>query len=234
MTISPYAGKRFSVLGDSISTFEGYNPPEYNVFYNREKQKVSGVERVEDTWWKMVIDTLGGELLVNNSWSGSLVARQQDQESYFPSACSEERTASLHCGNAMPDVVLVFLGTNDWGFGVDIENMYPRDVCRSFGAAYSVMLEKLRRNYPSSEIWCCTLTATYRSNDPNYTFRPTYGGIHMEEYNAIIRQTAMNYQCRIADIYNNQKPCDTIDGLHPNRQGMALLAEQVIQAMTEK
>ena len=95
MTISPYAGKRFSVLGDSISTFEGYNPPEYNVFYNREKQKVSGVERVEDTWWKKVIDTLGGELLVNNSWSGSLVARQQDQEIYFPSACSEEKVCEF-------------------------------------------------------------------------------------------------------------------------------------------
>lgn len=44
-----YFGKEFSVLGDSISTLEGYNPRGYKVFYNRDNCVKSGVMQMEDT-----------------------------------------------------------------------------------------------------------------------------------------------------------------------------------------
>lgn len=229
---NPYFGKYFSVLGDSISTFEGCNPPGYNVFYNAEKQKASGVLREADTWWKRVIDHFGGKLLVNNAWSGSAVAMLPDQETLFPAACSDARTSSLHLGEQMPDVILIYMGTNDWGFGVSTQEL--ADTFRSFASAYAIMLEKLKKNYPHSQIWCCTLSTTYRSNDPDYKFKPAYGGTHMEVYNDVIRQTAREYQCDVADVYRCQTPCDTLDGLHPNAVGMGTLASAVIGYMTHK
>ena len=65
-----YKGKRFSVLGDSISTFDGYSEPDYAVFYDITHKLESGVLGPADTWWGRVIEHFGGELLVNNSFSG--------------------------------------------------------------------------------------------------------------------------------------------------------------------
>ena len=70
-----YFGKYFSILGDSISTLDGYNPSGYNIFYTGEKCDIANVHDMADTWWEMVINYFCGELLVNNSWSGSQVAK---------------------------------------------------------------------------------------------------------------------------------------------------------------
>jgi len=97
-----YQGKYFSVLGDSISTLAGWNPPDHAVFYNWEHKRPSGVLGPEDTWWGKVIDALGGQLLMNESWSGSLVCKHPrcEIESY---GCSDVRTGNL--GKAVDEVV---------------------------------------------------------------------------------------------------------------------------------
>lgn len=113
-----YYGKQFSILGDSISTLAGYNPKDYKVFYADENCEKSGVKEMQDTWWGRVIDFFGGELLVNNSWSGCRVTRLEYNGPLFPSGCSDERTAALHISDVKSDVILVYLGTNDWANGI--------------------------------------------------------------------------------------------------------------------
>ena len=61
---------KVSILGDSISTYIGYNPRGYAVYYKDDKAYDNEINSVNDTWWKQVIDGLGGELCVNNSYSG--------------------------------------------------------------------------------------------------------------------------------------------------------------------
>lgn len=113
-----YYGKQFSILGDSISTLAGYNPKGYKVFYDDENCEKSVVKEMKDTWWGKVIDFFGGELLVNNSWSGCRVTRLEYNGPLFPSGCSDERTAALHISDVKSDVILVYLGTNDWANGI--------------------------------------------------------------------------------------------------------------------
>ncbi len=108
-----YKNKQFSILGDSISTLEGYNPQGYKVFYTGENCIRSNVREMSDTWWGKVIEFFEGELLVNNSWSGSRVTKLQNYGDLFPSRCSDERTSSLHINTIMPDVIIVYLGFND-------------------------------------------------------------------------------------------------------------------------
>ena len=101
---SAFFRKKFSILGDSISTLSGYNPEGYELFYAAANCDETGVYEAKDTWWGKVIDVFGGELLVNDSWSGSRVTKLPNKMRIFPSACSDERTGNLHISQNNPDV----------------------------------------------------------------------------------------------------------------------------------
>lgn len=56
-----YDKKRFSILGDSISTLEGYHPEGYKVFYSGDNGVGFKVTERKDTWWDKVIRFFGSE-----------------------------------------------------------------------------------------------------------------------------------------------------------------------------
>lgn len=232
-----YCGKKFSILGDSISTLAGYNPKGYKVFFDGESCEKSGVEKMQDTWWGKVIDFFGGELLVNNSWSGSRVTRLPNNDNLFPSGCSDERTGGLHINGVKPDVIIVYLGTNDWAFGAELDGtrlLIDKSNMQYFAAAYETMLEKTKTNYPNAEIWCCTLNTTFMSSNPSFSFPYEYGGTHIEKYNQIIKDTVDMNNCKIIDLYSYHIPYDSIDGSHPNADGMNTLATLIIREIGGK
>lgn len=227
MSKEAYKGKKISIFGDSISTLQGYNPQGYKLYYHEERYEKFGVRNPEDTWWGKVIAHFGGELLVNNSWSGSRVALDPDSEGIFPSGISDERTFGLHKNETNPDVIIVYLGTNDWLKGTPV---------LEFKKAYKLMLSKLRANYPECEIWCCTLNKTFVSKDPNFVFEVFYKSWvqhEMEEYNQYIRQYAAEYNCRLVETYKQKVPYDTREGLHPNKEGMQTIGELVIRGVEQ-
>lgn len=229
-----YFGKQFSVLGDSISTLDGYNPRGYKVFYAGENCARSGVIEAADTWWDKVIAFFGGELLVNNSWSGSRVTKVKEYERLFPSSCSDERTSALHINDVMPDVILVYLGTNDWAFGAKTgsdSRILGEDSNELFNEAYDRMLKKLKTNYPESEIWCCTLCETFISACPDFKFPHKYAGTHIEEYNEIIRRVVRHHNCKLVDLYDYKMAYDSIDGSHPTNTGMNTIATMMIRSI---
>lgn len=232
-----YDGKQFSILGDSISTLNGYNPKGYAVFYGEENCERSGVKEMKDTWWGKLIDFFGGELLVNNSWSGSRVTRLPNSDSLFPSGCSDERTSALHINSIEPDVIIVYLGTNDWGFGVELEGsrlLSDESNMQYFSSAYETMLSKIKKNYPDAEIWCCTLNTTFMSSNPAFQFPLLSVSEHIGEHNQIIKSIADRNNCKIIDLYSYHIPYDSIDGSHPNANGMNTLATLMIREIGGK
>lgn len=222
-----YKGKYFSVLGDSISTLAGYNPPECAVFYDWENKRLSGVFAPEDTWWGKVIDQLGGQLLVNNSYSGSLVCKYPscEIESY---GCSDGRTGGLGIGAQGPDVIMILLGLNDFGCGmmVDAENGHAD--LSVFSVAYGTMLAKIRKNYPLAEVWCLTLPRSRWSKNPEFIAPVCRNGRHISEYNHAIRGCAQEEGCKLIAIDSNGL-YDTIDGYHPTAEGMQTIADAVLR-----
>lgn len=232
--VAEYKNKYFSILGDSISTFEGYSVPDKKVFYDAEHKLSSGVSSLSDTWWGQVIDHLGGKLLVNNSISGSTVCWHPVYEAQIY-GCSDERTSSLDNDCKYPDVIMVYLGTNDWRCGVKI---YYDESCDCtpdspslFISAYRQMLFKLRRNYPNAEIWCFTLPLSRCSSDPKFRFPYFYGINHISEFCEAIQTCADEFQCKLIDLYNSSEAYDTIDGFHPNASGMHTIASAVIKEL---
>ena len=205
---------RVSVLGDSISTYEGYIPPNYKVYYDEDRQKINGLTSVYDTWWAKVNQYLKAYLCVNNSFSGSKVSGE------FPGASSEKRASALHKMEHYPDVILVYMGTNDFGFGVPLE---------TFAKDYRKMLERLRENYPTARILCATIARSYMKENPDWKFHEMYGGTALEEYNQAIRD-AVNERDDIVlmDLPEEGMRYETLDGTHPTRRGHEELAQMWI------
>ncbi len=204
-----YTGKKFSILGDSISTFKGITVDDPNTFYGRVMQEKGGFRGVEDTWWMRVINGLGGVFERDNAFAGSCVA---DGYGLGRGMSSRERTGAL----GEPDVILIFGGANDLGFGV------PEDVFRE---AYARMLARLQEKYPAAEIFCGTLINGRKVLDDEPYFMGEEPGKALEPFSSIIRDCAAQAGARVADMAASGLVYDAIDGCHPTAGGMAQLAE---------
>jgi hypothetical protein len=214
-----YKGKLFSIYGDSLSTLQGYIPAPNAVYYCGEECELSGVKSYVDTWWGQVIEKLGGRLLKNNSWSGCFVTNpyNADVESC---GCSEERLTSLCNGGVMPNVIIVFMGTNDRGYNLPIYGDDAESVT-CFVGAYSHMIKRLKTLYPSAEIWCMTFR-----RQP--IFSPDKGNC-IDCHSQAVRDCAAKFGCKLVDLFN-YPPYDVYDKykIHASRQGMHDISSAVI------
>lgn len=201
--------KIISILGDSISTYEGYTVHQ-GLFYDRFIQMISGVKSVQDTWWMQVIDKMGGQLGVNDSFAGSTVSGNVSI-----SGTALKRLKALGA-NGEPDVILVSMGTNDWGSYV-----MPDD----FRAAYRQMLMGITMLYPDAEIYCATIIRGRDPEDMSDLFMNVEGCISPMIYSDIIRQVAGEYAAHVADLEKYHTEYHTIDGIHPNAEGMQEIAQ---------
>ena len=61
------------ILGDSYSTFEGYNPEGYDVWYSKNDNGMTDVRDVTETWWHLLLSEGGASLVRNSSFSGTTV-----------------------------------------------------------------------------------------------------------------------------------------------------------------
>ena len=242
--------KTFSIMGDSISTFEGCVPDGYTLFYNDERLERSGVLRPTDTWWSHAARALGGTVLADSAWSGSMV-----EGAGFPAASSPERAAALLGPDGQaPDAVLVFIGINDYGWGgaeaqaagrshamprcIDpatvpeqIAGAAPADAAERFAAAYRTMLRNIRAAAPEAAVYCITLLPgrTHGVDHPEFCYR--LRGHHLDEYNAAIRDAAAAEGCRVADVRAFGRDYDSLEGTHPTNLGMRQFASMVVRAM---
>ena len=207
---------KISILGDSISTYLGYNPYGYSVYYKEDRLYDNELESVDDTWWKQVIDGLDGELCVNNSYSGSLVAGIVDT-----TGCSVERCSGLH-KNSPPDVILIYMGTNDRGFEINLGMVAPNDTMGFYGA-YRTMLSQIKKNYPTAKIVCGTLLMAYKKD----FISDDYDRFVREDgrYNEAIRLAVKEEGCLLADIALSGERYESLDYCHPTQKGHKTMAE---------
>lgn len=213
---------KVSILGDSISTYIGFNPRGYAVYYKDDKAYDNEINSVDDTWWKQVIDGLGGELCVNNSYSGSLVTG-----AFAPSACSAERCSNLHDETA-PDIILIYMGTNDRGFEMNLGENCPDDTMGFYGA-YRTMLKRIKNNYPMAKIVCGTLLMGRLQAGRNLA----YDRFMKEDtrYNGVIRLAVKEEGCLLADIALADERYETLDYCHPTRSGHKEMAKLWLAAL---
>ena len=217
-----------SIMGDSISTYQGYNPEGYAVFYDGVNQRRNDMHSVYDTWWAKINQALNAYLCVNNSYSGSRVSGNA-----FPSACCGERTTCLHTSQYTPDVILIYMGVNDFGSGVPIKsrNLFNKNAF-TFEYAYRVMLSRIKKQYPNSRIICSTLMRSTIKGYDEWEFPEYLAGVSFEDYNIAIRNACSSKKCEVVDIAALNMRYETLDGVHPTAVGHSMMAEAWMQLLT--
>ena len=149
------------IIGDSYSTFEGYNPEGYAVYYT-EKEGATDVRRVEETWWHQLQAQTDCSILLNNSWSGSTIC----YTGYNNVDCSQSSSFiyRLNClidqdfflENRV-DTILIFGGTNDSWAGVEIGELqygsWTKADLHKVLPAVSFMMHRLQTAAPKANIY---------------------------------------------------------------------------------
>ena len=221
--------KYISILGDSISTFEGYNPNGYDVYYDFVLQHNNGITSINDTWWMKVIQHMNGSMLVNASFSGSKVTGQ-----FFPSANHPKRIQDLSTKEHKPDIILIYIGFNDFGYGIQTRKKpFSRDSVDIFECAYNMMLRGINREYPLAVVVCGTLMKTTLKTDPTWIFPNHYQGHDINEYNEIIKKACSKNKCILAYLANTNLCYETLDTSHATVDGHNTIAQAWIKCLNE-
>ena len=251
---SAFAGKKISVLGDSISTYENYSSGiaadttnstiRNNIVWNgySPSKPVFGGTSVDSTWWQRTINALGATLLVNNSNSGASVYDA------VVGPCMQLHDNTGENAGEKPDIIFIYLGTNDnnrtIGSASSLSMSNIQELANSswyktpsnLAEAYAVMLYRVKKAYPDAEIFC--LTNLERSDMP------------IEKTHAVsqlIRDVAGLFDdVHIADIglysgitrdnpaYELYMPKDTGNkSLHPGVEGMKEISRVLLQEIAE-
>jgi len=255
------SGKKFSVLGDSISTYQGYIPSGYAYYYPASDtvEPEKSVDSVSKTWWKIVENKTEMTLLKNASWSGSGVCfgiNTGDTLDNARVAYSDNRINDLADRTdpnnvIVPDVIIVLIGTNDFrkatsttggvgNFTETSEISGGSTEITMFNDAYACMLNKIHNAYPNAHVFCCTLLSRSAAGDRVY---PVVNEISqaISQYNTAIDNVATWLNCdviRLDSVFNLANMSDyTLEStaeLHPNSEGMKLLANRIIQGLVNK
>lgn len=233
-------GKKLSILGDSISTYAGYIPEGNETYYTGSN---AGVTNVDQTWWKRVIDYYGLELCVNNSWSGSTISSARAGS--YPNSSGVDRAESLNTETSNPDIIIVYMGTNDFRWDVPLGDYdgsqdFPTTFS-TFKNAIAMMLKKILTKYPTAITYICTLKQFEHYNDLNIGFPDKNGiGLTTDDYTNAILDMATLFGVPVIDFnksglnyfnlaqYAGDYNAGTAKGLHPNAAGHKKLADRAI------
>ena len=215
-----------SFVGDSISTFYSTSS-QVNSLYGGTNQFYyplysATVKTVEKTWWYQTYTQLGLKLGVNNSWSGSAAYGHGES-----AGMSESRLKTLD-DNGTPNIVIIFLGTNDNVNGHTVENVKE---------AYKKMIEYISTN-------CIDFSNNTAKVPYIYLFTNGYtaynGYYYTEEkrleYNNLFKELTKQYDnVRLFDLAthinkNNYSAC-LGDNLHYNADGMNLIATKLVEQL---
>ena len=208
----------YSVLGDSISTYEGYIPDGYKAFYPN-----GNVNAVNKTWWKQLESALNLKLDTNNSYKGSFVINNESNDTIsFINRCTNLGT---------PDIIIIYAGTNDYlnnkTFGsVAALNDYSTSDLSIFANAYCYMIQQITTKYPKAKIFCMGLTCSQNNN-----IVQTSNNISLQEFNKIISDACRLFNTHYIEtslaFTNKATTINMIDGtnkVHPNYNGMTAIA----------
>ena len=152
--------KNFIIIGDSYSTFEGYNPEGYAFYYS--SKAGTDVRCAENTWWHKFVKSTGTNLVLNDSWSGSTVcytgriSPEYAYRSSFVNRFHLMKKDGFFKKNKI-DTVFVFGGTNDSWLdttpkGEEILDGWCEDDLYSTLPAISYLIAGLKEEVPSGNI----------------------------------------------------------------------------------
>ena len=245
----PLEGKKISFYGDSITTFTGWIPEGNKPFYTGSN---CGVRNPYQTWWMRTVQGTGATLCVDQAWSGRTVSNVRDTETDLvgSGAWRQAEVDKLAANGVTPDLIIIKLGINDYNKNVQLGTYdcttafptIPDNGFSTFRESYAVMLHRIMTTYPAAKVYCCTLNQCERTGSTGFP-EINSNGDALSEFNDAIKQLAAAFGATVIDhnacgmtyynmsLYTGDWEASTSKGLHPNSDGMALIAEKTIAAL---
>ena len=231
-------GKKVSILGDSISTFTGTMPADYNIFY----PESGDIPNASQTWWGQLLTNTGMVLCRNASSANTDVTGNSLAMDGSAPGCSIRRIADLKgTDGSNPDVILIYMGINDFARSRTLGSFRAPGVqtegeVMTFTDAYELMLQKIRALYPSASIYCCTLLERCDAYGNTGAPAVNQNGDTVADFNAQISAIAAAYGASVIDFYNcginyTNLSLFTVDGIHPTWIGAGVLGQCATQAV---
>lgn len=153
--------KNVLILGDSYSTFEGYIPGGNAVYYTKSGREDNDVTSVNETWWHLLSEELGLNIVRNESWSGSTVCYTR----YNGEDCSRTSSFIFRLNRLQEqgffneneiDTLLIFGGTNDsWAnspLGTETFTDYSHENLFNVLPALSFIIKRAKEILPEANI----------------------------------------------------------------------------------
>lgn len=246
-----WKGLKISVLGDSISSYQG-------VSVGNAYNKPSKIPSVNSMWWKQLCRITGAEPLVIDAYASSCCAvASASWTSSITPAVDDSRCRALHTGSTSsgnrvdPDIILIAMGLNDFQANVPLgawdghESLASSDTV-TWRGAYANMLLKIHTEYPNALVFCLSPWFFVRGNAAGVnvnTVGNTYqdyedammeicelmGGVYVDSNN--FGFTRQNYSAQSFAFDDNAS-----DGslFHPNATGQEILGQSIAAAVREK
>ena len=214
--------KNIIVFGDSYSTFEGYVPAGYDVYYSNNVDHLESGPRkmkVDETWWGRLIKKTGDNLLLNDSCSGSTVG----YTGYDGADCSHSTSFIYRFRQlvrrgffkeTLVDTVFVFGGTNDyWSCAplgeIKLSGWEEKDLYCVL-PAFCCFMSELKAELPKTDIYFIINTEM------------------REEIGECIELAGKHFGVRTVRLHD----IDKLEG-HPTVKGMSEICDQVLQVYVQ-
>ena len=203
------------IFGDSYSTYEGWIPDGFAVYYSKNGREAGpAVTKMElkDTWWQRLLAQTDYNLIRNDSWSGSTIgytgyAGDCSHSSSFIYRFRQLQESGFFKANKV-DTVFVFGGTNDsWAdapLGELQFDAWKEEDLFSVLPAVCHFAHALREELPDADIYFII-----------NIIKPTI----MDG----IKRAAEYYGATAITLHDIEKDCG-----HPTSNGMEAIAKQVL------
>lgn len=231
-TQSRFKGKTFSILGDGVTTLQGFLPTDCVSWYDGVNGEVA---ELGHTFWGKLISGVGMELLVNNSWDGTKLIFDGTNANSFMAG-----DARIHkLGNNAPDYLFVMCGKDDMAAEttlgeftpelVNLEDIQDTDL-DNFASAYKVMLQRLMTKFSTTKIvvlWYHNMSSCPTIEAPDYTTQ--------YQFAEVAEKTAKFYGCQWIDLRKaginmvNNSELDVEN--YPTKDGHELYYQYIIQEL---
>ena len=213
---------RIGLIGDSISTYEGWIPEGYSAYYPKTASEITDVTHTY--WYRLIYDLMPDAVLDRNlAYSATRVAKIGTDDDYDK---NDFVTRVDNIGFDNPDIVLIHGGTNDrrastpdhvplgdYGFDLPIDQL-DRTCFRS---AYVCLVRKIMEKHPGVRI-ICIIGDT----------------LNTEKYQGLadsIREIAEYYDFETVSF---NYALESADGVHPNASGAQYMADRIYEVLEQE
>ena len=239
-TSNPFKGKWVSIIGDSMSTYQGYMPEGNTTYYPKDD-----VDDVNKTWWHILLTKLGAKLCVNESWGDRKVCGSDAQDVKNAMGGKLHRvkgntytnldgTTETATEDVYPDIILIAVGVNDFlnastlGDASSSTGVKP-NYTTNFYIAYDYMLVQITQilYYKNAQIYC--LNTPYTSKIA--LFGTNTNGNTQLDFNKVIENGAESYGIHFINLFNlcihdGNASINLIDKIYPKAIMMNKIANQ--------